>query len=91
MFIIQFLANILALVYAFLISQRPPQITYSAALFMLMVVLVTIYRLWRKYQRISTFTGGGGRSFGLTGQAFDHRVAAPLAEGAEMQTNSLSS
>ena len=35
--------------------------------------------------------GGGGRSIGLTGQAFDHRVAAPLAEGAEMQTNSLSS
>jgi hypothetical protein len=56
-FIIQFLANILALVYAFLISQRPPQIKYSAALVMLMVVLVTIYRLWRKHQRISTFTG----------------------------------
>ena len=60
MFIIQFLANILALVYAFLISQRPPQIKYSAALVMLMVVLVTIYRLWRKYQRISTFTGAAG-------------------------------
>jgi hypothetical protein len=33
--------------------------------------------------------GSGGRSIGLTGQAFDHRVAAPLAERSELESNLL--
>lgn len=56
LFIIQFVANVDALGYALLIGQRPLQIKYSAALVMLTVVLVTIYRLWRKQQRSSAFT-----------------------------------
>lgn len=46
MFIVQFIGNIIALVYATLISQPPIIFKYAAALVLLAIVFVTLLFVW---------------------------------------------